>query len=241
MPAGRLISIAIRRTAIRTVAHQSLAARGWFPCPRVLHCSQQKSRYANFVPSNARKDDQEPQDELDGDGPGSAEARREHELTVDTLYQRLRHPRRKKGHDGINIRLVPGKPQKEGRTGVDGSAVVSARSKGQKLPWWKADTGVVERKLSTYAHNAPSVRKIQPMLKTLISSRSVKPTTSHYETAVLANCDPQLGSVKIMESVLEEMERENISIGLSVYVAALKVSCYRPGSSQFHCADYLRS
>ncbi len=232
MPAGRSISTAIRRIAIRLIPYQSLSAREWLPWSQGLLCSQQKSRYTNFVPCNARKDDQEPRDEFNEDGPGPAETRQQHKLTVDTLHRRLRHPRRRKGHEGSNINDVPENPPKENGTGFDGSVGDATRIKDRRIQWWNADTGALEKDLSTIAHNTPSVRKIQRALKILVSSRSVKPTTSHYEAAVLANCDPQLGSVKAVESILEEMERENIAIGLSVYVAALKVGLCHQGSSK---------
>jgi hypothetical protein len=53
--------------------------------------------------------------------------------------------------------------------------------------------------------------------------RSVKPTVSHYEALILSNCDAELGSINTIKAVLQEMEREQLAIGTSIYEAVLKV------------------
>jgi hypothetical protein len=81
----------------------------------------------------------------------------------------------------------------------------------------------LEKELDFVAHSRPEVGVVQSILKILFEKWGVKPTAVHYEAMILANCDAENGSVNTVKALLEEMEREGVVVGASVYYAVLKV------------------
>lgn len=144
---------------------------------------------------------------------------------VDSLHRRLRFPKRRKGYEGSNTRardVAPSNTKPTVKESPDDSEAEN-RAKRTRLPWRITNTTELERELEVFSSRMPSIKTAHGILKILVLSRAVRPTVLHYEAMILANCDATLGSIKAVKSVLEEMERESIAIGLSIYAAALKV------------------
>ena len=82
----------------------------------------------------------------------------------------------------------------------------------------------LEKEMELIVQHSPSVRYIYSVLQEMVVARSIKPTASHYEKLILSQCQPGQGSIEPVKAALEEMEKEHIAIGSSIYMAVLKVS-----------------
>ena len=93
-----------------------------------------------------------------------------------------------------------------------------------RTPWIHLSAKQLEEKLHDVALHLPGINSVYPYLETLIKKWHVKPRASHYEALILANCQGEFGALQTVQHVLEEMERENIEIGASVYAVTFQVS-----------------
>ncbi|EXJ77065.1 hypothetical protein A1O3_10223 [Capronia epimyces CBS 606.96] len=89
-------------------------------------------------------------------------------------------------------------------------------------------TAILEAELKWICRNHPHPKAVRNILEILIHDRKVKPSAAHYEALILANCFPELGSVKNVKIFLEEMEREGVLIEPSTYYAVLTVLAVHP-------------
>jgi hypothetical protein len=224
MPASRLTYSILRQWVNTPVANRFPTPTKQRPLLRWSHIQTRASHSDAALPTTQqqgqgrrrhfdREDDKEPQ-----------LVRRE-PSTTDSLHQRLRYPRRSQGYEGNNVTPKRHKNKINAPGSSEDSkehAITPSSSKGKPRRKF-TETKELEKRLQQIAHHSPSVRSISNLLRVLTVHRSVKPTVSHYEALILSNCDAELGSINTVKAVLQEMEREQLAIGTSIYEAVLKV------------------
>ena len=225
MPARRLIPSTLRQWINAALAHRFSTPQKWDHPVRLSPSFDTRAFHSAAASLATQKANAEGRPEFNQDDDEEPPlAQREPSLSH-SLQERLRDPKRPKRRKcyEANNAIPKHVKNKIASEGASEQAVNQSLPKGK--PIWRAmQTSELEVQLQRVAHHSPSVRRVHKLLRVLIVHRSVKPTVSHYEASILANCDAELGSVKAVKAVLQEMERENMAIGMSIYEAVLKVN-----------------
>ena len=237
MPARRLTHNLLRQSINALIVRHVYTPQKWCHSARLSQRLDTRAFHSGVASLATQQQSREPPFGFDQDDGGEAVlVQREPSISV-PLLQRLRHPKRRKGHVG---RVSP-KHKKNKITSEGGNEQDVNNSPAEVNAVWRAkQTGELEEQLQRAAHHDPSLRVITNLLKVLIVHRSVKPTVSHFEALILANSDAELGSAKAVKAVLQEMEREQVAIGTSVYEAALKACLPHFVTKQFGGADSMQ-
>ena len=225
MPTRRLIPSILRQWINSALAYPSSTPQKWDHPLRLSQGFDTRAFHSLAASLATQNANAERRLELNQDDDGEPPlAQREPSLSH-SLQQRLRDPKRPKRRKDYEANNVIPKHDKNKIASEGASEQTFDQSLSKGKPVWRAmQTSELEVQLQRVAHHFPSVRRVHNLLRVLIVHRSVKPTVSHYEALILANCDAELGSVKAVKAVLQEMERENIAIGMSIYEAVLKVT-----------------
>lgn len=207
MPARRLIVSIPRPWISLSGARRSSTLQKWRPSQQVSQVVKTRAFHSDLALFTTPQQYRERRFDFDQDDDEEPSLTQREASTTNSLHQRLRFPKRSKGHEGNNV-------TRKGDNAVD----------PKSRPNWKAkETKELEIHLQRVAHNFPSVGIVHNLLRVLTVHRSVKPTVSHYEALILSNCDAELGSTKAVKAILQEMEREHVAMGTSIYEAVLKV------------------
>ena len=92
----------------------------------------------------------------------------------------------------------------------------------------QSSTGILEAELRFFVERQVGPRTVLAILEILIQDRKVKPSTSHYESLILAQCSPEFGSVDNLKAILGQMERDEVAIETSILLALLTVLSVHP-------------
>jgi hypothetical protein len=225
MPASRLTHSILRQWVNTAVANRFPTPTKQRPSLRWLHIRTRAS-HSDAALSTTQLQDQGRRRRFDQEDDKEPQLARRESSTTDSLHQRLRYPRRSQGYEGNNVTPKRHKSKINAPESLEGSkehAITPSSSKGKPRQKF-IETKVLEKRLQQIAHHSPSVRSVSNLLRVLTVHRSVKPTASHYEALILSNCDAELGSINAVKAVLQEMEREHLAIGTSIYEAVLKVN-----------------
>jgi hypothetical protein len=233
MPARRLINTALRQWTSSSVAHRSSTLQKWCPVPRASPAAATRACQVYVAHLTTQHQYQKRRlgfDQEDGGEPPLAQR----EPSVDeSLHRRLKNPKRSKGYEGNHFTPKDKKktftPELLKGSNDHSTDLSSPKSKAY---WEVKETKELEDHLQCIARYSPSVNRVYRLLRALIVHRSGKPTVSHYEALILSNCDAELGSTQAVKAVLQEMEREQIAIGTSIYEAVLKVDLPQPRVKQ---------
>lgn len=87
----------------------------------------------------------------------------------------------------------------------------------------KYPDSTVERFLEDAVKNKLSYISVVRLVKELVETRGVKPTTRHYTQLLYANSDPRNGNPYQVRRLLEEMEENDILADSATFHAALRV------------------
>jgi len=229
MPASRPTHSILRQWVNASVANWFPTPTKRRPLPRWSHL-QTRAFQSDTALSTTQQQDPECRRHFDQEDDKEPPLARREPSTTDSLHQRLRYPRRSQGYEGNNVTPKRHKNKinvPELSEGSKEHAMTPSSSK-EKPNRKFTETKELEKRLQQIAHHSPSVRSVGNLLRVLTVHRSVKPTVSHYEALILSNCDAELGSVNAVKAVLQEMEREHIAIGTSIYEAVLKVDSTDP-------------
>jgi hypothetical protein len=223
MPARRLIITTLRHWTGSSVAHCSSTSQKWRPLPGWSIVVATRAFQSNVVHRSAQQQDREHRPDSDQKYDGVPPLVQRDSSFTDSLYRRLKNPKRSKGYEGNNFTPKNKKPFSPKPSAGSNDHAVERKSPKRKPDWRARETKELEEYLQHVAHTSPSVKRVHALLRELIVRRSVKPTVSHYEALILSNCDAERGSAPAVKAVLQEMERENIAIGTAIFEAVLKV------------------
>jgi hypothetical protein len=224
MPARRLVHSILRQWVNTPVANRVPTPTKQRPLLRWSHI-QSRASNSDATLSTTQQQDRAHRRHFDQENDREPPLVQRQPSTTDSLHQRLRYPRRSQGYEGNNATPKRHKTKINAPESSESSmehAITPSLSK-EKPNRKFTETKELERRLQQIAHHTPSVRSVSNLLRVLTVHRSVKPTASHYEALILSNCDAELGSISAVKAVLQEMEREHLAIGTSIYEAVLKV------------------
>lgn len=225
MPASRLTHSILRQWVNAPVANRFPTPTKQQPLLRWSHI-QTRASHSDAAVSTNQQQDRGHRRHFDQEDDKEPQLARREPSTTDSLHQRLRYPRRSQGYEGNNVTPKRHKNKINAPESSEGSkehAITPSSSKGKPKRKF-TETKELEKRLRQIAHHSPSVRSVSNLLRVLTVHRSIKPTASHYEALILSNCDAELGSISAVKAVLQEMEREHLAIGPSIYEAVLKVA-----------------
>jgi hypothetical protein len=225
MLARRLTNTIPRQWINSSVAHRFSNLQNCRPPLRVSQVVDKRPFHSDAAPFTSQQQCPERRPAFDQEEDGEPPSAPRERSVTDSLYRRMKYPTRRKGYEGNNVtpKAHKNKLISAELSGGSTAARVDLNLSKEISNWRIKETKDLEAELQHVAHNSPSVKKIYNLLKVLIVHRSVKPTVVHYEALILSNCDAELGSTKAVKAVLQEMEREKIAVGTSIYEAVLKV------------------
>jgi hypothetical protein len=225
MPARRLANTILRQWINSAAAYRLSTFRRCHPPSRLSQIVEKRAFHSGAALFTTHQQYRERAPEFDQEHDEEPPLAQLERSSTDSLYRRLKHPKRRKGYEGNNVTPEADRNKLKSAESSEGSIGDSVDTNSSKeIPNWKIkETKDLEAELHHVAHNSPSVKKVYNLLKVLIVHRSVKPTVFHYEALILSNCDAELGSPEAVKAVLQEMEREGIAVGTSIYEAVLKV------------------
>jgi hypothetical protein len=225
MPASKLTHSILRQWVNTTVANRSSTPAKQRPLLRWSHIRKRAS-HSDAALSTTQQQDQGRRRHFHQEDDKELQLARREPSTTDSLHQRLKFPRRSQGYEGNNVTPKRHKSKINAPESSEGSKehTITPSSSKERPKRKFIETRVLEKRLQQIAHHSPSVRSVSNLLRVLTVHRSVKPTPFHYEALILSNCDTELGSINAVKAVLQEMEREHLAIGTSIYEAVLKVN-----------------
>lgn len=224
MPARGLVITNLRPWISSSVARRSSASQKWRPLPGLATAAATRAFQPHVARLPAQQPDREHRPDSDQKHDDESPLVQRDPFFIDSLYRRLKNPKRSKGYEGNHFtpkdKKKPFSPQPSASCN---DHAVKGKLPKQNLDWRARETKELEEYLQHVAHTSPSVTRVHALLRELVVRRAVKPTVSHYEALILSNCDAGRGSIQAVKAVLQEMERENIATGTAIFEAVLKV------------------